>query len=215
MSRGSRGTMLMLDFYEKGYRVSENGELLDPSGKVTSAWAGAGGYLVKSRKFNGTPSHFKIHRLAAYQKYGEAMFEPGIEVRHLNNVKTDNSLNNIAIGTPKQNHGDMSKEARIKRSMKGSLKARIPDEIRARIISEFKNGANRKSLREKYRISRTSMVNVLCLKRILRFSDKDIRDIRMACKYNSMSVKELAYGFGVSGAMIYSIKNREFYKHVD
>jgi HNH endonuclease len=40
--------------------------------------------------------------LVAYQKFGMAMFEPGIEVRHKNNVRTNNRHENI-LGTHHDN----------------------------------------------------------------------------------------------------------------
>lgn len=40
-----------------------------------------------------------IHRLQAYQKFGDKIYEDGIVVRYLNGDRYDNSYDNIGIGT--------------------------------------------------------------------------------------------------------------------
>jgi hypothetical protein len=55
-------------------------------------------------------SDVKVHRIVAYIKYGKAALESGIDTRHLNGNRQDNSWDNISIGTRKENMGDVSKE---------------------------------------------------------------------------------------------------------
>ncbi len=71
----------------------------------------------KSYRFvvsSGTYSRWsvKVHRFQAYQKFGDVIFEKGIQVRHLNGNSLDNSWDNIEIGTTKQNHDDRTVEER-------------------------------------------------------------------------------------------------------
>jgi hypothetical protein len=59
------------------------------------------------------------HKIIAYIKYGDAALSENVQVRHLNDVKLDNTWDNIGIGSAKQNMQDMSKEKRIAKSRKG------------------------------------------------------------------------------------------------
>ena len=64
-------------------------------------------YLKFGLTINGKRLYIPIHRLQAFQKFGMKMFEPGIEVRHLNNNNYDNSWDNIALGTRSENMLDL------------------------------------------------------------------------------------------------------------
>lgn len=79
------------------------------------------GYLAISvHRFRGWITNIypmKIHRLVAYIKYGNAALRKGIDTRHLNGDKLDNSWDNIAIGTRSDNMQDMPKELRMRISM--------------------------------------------------------------------------------------------------
>ncbi len=52
----------------------------------------------------------RFHRIQAYLKFGNKLFEKGIVVRHLNNDKLDNSYSNISIGTNLDNYHDKPDE---------------------------------------------------------------------------------------------------------
>jgi len=95
--------------YEKGYRVV-NGILIGPSGRSRKCRINRQGYLnfslktvPKSRK----EDNVFVHRLAAYQKFGDKIFEEGIEVRHLDGNMLNNNLDNIELGTHSQNMLDV------------------------------------------------------------------------------------------------------------
>jgi len=51
------------------------------------------GYLMVS--FAGDYSY--VHRIVAYGAYGERALEPGMQIRHLNNLKEDNRATNLSI----------------------------------------------------------------------------------------------------------------------
>lgn len=55
-----------------------------------------------------------VSRLVAYIKYGDKIFEKGIQVRHLDGDSTNNDSNNIAIGTQSENMMDKPEEERIR-----------------------------------------------------------------------------------------------------
>ena len=111
--------------YEKGYRVTFDGDMINPEGKKVGYY-NSNGYLMHKIRFGpskeGKYKRFLVSRLQAYQKYGEAIYCSGIVVRHLNGVKTDNSSDNIRIGNNRDNLLDISKEDRIKNAIKASRK---------------------------------------------------------------------------------------------
>ena len=54
-----------------------------------------------------------VHRLQAYQKFGDEIFKEGVVVRHLDNNSLNNSFDNIAIGTQLDNILDRPSEERL------------------------------------------------------------------------------------------------------
>lgn len=111
---------ILIKAYRKGYRVID--------GKVYNPF----GYQLKLRNINGyyhfnfgsgsgrTQKRIKVHRLVAYQKYGDKLFESGIEVRHKNNDSKNNLDDNILIGTSSQNKMDINPEDRLEHAKKAS-----------------------------------------------------------------------------------------------
>ena len=92
--------------YERGYRVLDNGSVFYPkTGKILKLRLNTGGYLCFNIKKPKTRKSYRvnIHKLRAYQKFGEKALEPGTHTRHLNGDKLDNSEENIDIGTPLDN----------------------------------------------------------------------------------------------------------------
>jgi len=98
--------------FDLGYRVLFDGKLIDIKGQEVG-YIGNTGYLRVNVRHNGKRHHLQAHRLQAYQKYGEAIYQDGIVVRHLNGNKLDNSIDNIHIGTQRDNSFDRSKEDRV------------------------------------------------------------------------------------------------------
>ncbi len=98
---------LLIESFNKGYRIVD-GVIYNPDGKILKGYVDRG-----YRRFSPVRTmHVKVHRLVAYQKFGAALFEEGIEVRHLDNNKLNNSEDNIALGTHQQNMMDIPPEQR-------------------------------------------------------------------------------------------------------
>lgn len=112
----------------RGYTADHTGQLFNPKGKPVKGIVrkhtrnrkgkGSGVYLI--RKYNLTHPTKKYcsrpisaHRLIAYMKYGEAVFEAEC-VRHLNDNSLDNSWDNIALGTYMDNHLDAVRNGKAK-----------------------------------------------------------------------------------------------------
>lgn len=105
--------------FENGYRVDEDGNLINKKGKFLKGHLRNGYYCFNV--YSGTKRLFvRTHRLQAYIKYGDKMFDDGIIVRHLNGDSKDNSFGNISIGTQHDNMMDIPKNLRIAHAKKAS-----------------------------------------------------------------------------------------------
>lgn len=104
LSKASRAIIRMS---EKGYTVNDIGEVFNPIGRKIGS-KGCDGYI--SYSFRPTPKEspvaISLHRFVGYKKYGDVIFNEGIQCRHLNDVKDDNRPDNICIGTAKDNYND-------------------------------------------------------------------------------------------------------------
>lgn len=93
-----------------GYHVTELGEVISPRGRVLKPQHNPNGYLYFNISYNGKTVHVDIHRLQASQKFGfHALTRCGLEVRHLDQNKHNNHVNNIALGTHQQNCNETPK----------------------------------------------------------------------------------------------------------
>jgi len=115
---------------KKGYRVDINGNVISPfSGKILSLMKGGKDslqyYYFSIRDYDGNRTTVRVHRLVAYQKFGDDIFNSEIEVRHFNSDSLDNSRDNIKIGTHSENMKDKPKSVRVKAAIKASTHVRI------------------------------------------------------------------------------------------
>lgn len=139
--------------YEKGYRVTKNGHLLNPKGRKIGS-INAHRYERTSIKINGKDVVIRTHRLQAYQKYGDNLFEDGIVVRHLNGNALDNSCDNIAIGTQRDNLKDIPLKQRQLNALQAAHKRiKHPKELVDKLIEEYKVLKNYAKLSRKFNLS--------------------------------------------------------------
>lgn len=110
---------IVVAYYKKGYRVDENGFVFNHKGERIYGSISFQGYRYFSVRYNGKTRNLYFHRLCAYQKYGDKLFEAQC-VRHLNGDSLDNRPSNIAIGTHSDNKYDMPKKKRVEIATKGS-----------------------------------------------------------------------------------------------
>jgi hypothetical protein len=99
-----------------------------------------------------------VHRLVAYQKYGDKM--EGLQVRHLDGNSRNNHPDNIAIGTQSQNFLDRPIEDRIEHAKKAVKHITKHDKIAAEVRKDRKNGMLYKDICEKYGLCK-SMVSFI------------------------------------------------------
>jgi hypothetical protein len=128
--------------YEKGYRV-KNGEVVSPfSGNARNLGIHARRnykrYRFSIRDAAGKKVYpVEVHKLVAYQKYGDKMFEPGIQVRHLDNNSLNNLEDNVAIGTKSENEMDKPKEVRQRTSVNAATAIRKFTDLEMDEIRKF------------------------------------------------------------------------------
>lgn len=100
---------------KRGYAVTEDGVLLNPN-SVEIGYNDSG-YITTSIRIKGKSKHLKAHRLQAYQKYGDSIYNKDVVTRHSNGDSEDNSWDNIVIGTQSDNMMDIPEQIRIKKSL--------------------------------------------------------------------------------------------------
>lgn len=144
--------------YEKGYSVID-GRVFSPYGRQLKL-SSRKGYYRFSVKMNGERITFWVHRLVAYQKYGDKLFEPGIQVRHKNNDSKNNLDDNILIGTQSDNMMDKKPEDRLKNAKKASSHIRKFTNVEVeKIREERRKGRTYKQLMEMFDISSKGTMN--------------------------------------------------------
>lgn len=142
---------------EKGYYVDKDGNLFNcKSQKLSTSKNNKGnGYLSFNIRLNGSkPTRSFVHRLQAFQKFGDELFKEGIVVRHLDGDSTNNSYNNILIGTQIDNMLDVPLEKRI-------INASNPLHNHEVIIKDRVNGYTYKQLMDKHGISSKGTISFI------------------------------------------------------
>jgi len=109
--------------YNKGYRVTPKGTMYGLRGQVITN-SDTAGYIRVGTKNKGKYITIYAHRLQAYQKYGNAIYSKGILVRHLDGNNKNNSEDNIALGSNKDNMMDRPKKIVSLKQEKLPLKPR-------------------------------------------------------------------------------------------
>jgi hypothetical protein len=140
--KNSKSNEYLIGAFEKGYRVI-NGAVISPfSGKPLklSTKTLKCGYVYKwftVRSSEGLRVVVKVHRLVAYQKFGEEMFKSKLQVRHLDGNSLNNKNSNIAIGTASENALDKSPEIRMKVAINASAAGRKFSDSKMREVKEY------------------------------------------------------------------------------
>jgi len=101
---------------EIGYNT-DGINVFSPVGRILKQLKHKSGYFYFGIRYRKNVVHIDVHRLMAYQKYGIQIFKNGIQVRHLDGNKINNTFDNIRIGTASENQMDKPYEIRIRASM--------------------------------------------------------------------------------------------------
>ena len=135
--------------HERGYRVSDEG--IVSSTKKENIGCMRNGYHFLTIKVDGKCRNVRSHRLIAYQKYGDKIYEPGTVVRHLDGDSTNNHVSNIGIGTHSDNMMDISKEVRLAKAKHATSFVKKHDH--AEVLDFYHKTRSYKMTMEKFGIS--------------------------------------------------------------
>lgn len=155
----SKAKEILLIAFEKGYRVDKEGQAFNSKGGFIKPQLQKNGYLKFNVRTENLVQRVRIHRLQAFQKFGEKIFLDGIHVRHLNGIKTDNSWDNIDIGNQSENMLDIPKDVRLNNSIYASsfVKKHNKDEI----IEYYNKVKSYKLVMQKFNISSKGTLHYL------------------------------------------------------
>ncbi|BAQ84125.1 hypothetical protein [uncultured Mediterranean phage uvMED] len=120
----------------KGYRIDKKGNVFNKKNIKLKGWLDKDGYKILSVRYMGKVLKVPFHRLQAYKKHGKDLFNEGMETRHLNGIKKDNSYDNITIGTHSQNMMDIPCDIRLKNALYATSHVRKYDK---KEVFEFHN----------------------------------------------------------------------------
>ena len=150
----SQAKTALMQAYKKGYRVRDNLVYGIVKKQPLKLGCSRSGYLFFNLKLGRKVLKVFLHRLVAYEKYQDKLFESGILVRHLNGNSKDNSFENICIGTQTENMLDRNPKERLRHAIKASSSIRkFNNEKVNQIKLDHSNGLGYKALMEKYCIS--------------------------------------------------------------
>lgn len=140
-----------------GYVVNEGGEVVSPRNhKRLKLQEGTNGYLHFSVGTNGDGNRgvVMVHRLAAYYWFGEMALGEGIEVRHLDGDKRNNSRENIVLGSKSDNSFDIPREERVRHSLHAVSKQRKLTFAEAKSVRSLYRGGGHsfRSLADKFSV---------------------------------------------------------------
>jgi HNH endonuclease len=158
----SKSNQLLLLAIERGNKVAANGDFTGPNG-IDSSRIGLRGYLqiwVKSRDLGD--GNVLVHRIQAYQLYGDLVFAPGIEVRHRDGNKLNNSKENILLGSSSDNKMDCPKNERLRHAKVAASFLRKLTQYEAESLRyDRSSGATYADLIAKYGISKSTVSYVV------------------------------------------------------
>lgn len=138
--------------YEMGYRINDQGEIIGMKGRPLIGWADRWGYRL-FRVGHDVGSAY-VHRMVAYQQFGDKLYEPGTEVRHLDGNCANNEPTNLALGTASDNAQDKLPEVRRRAAVNAASYVRKLTETQVvQLREDRKQGATYLELMEKYKIS--------------------------------------------------------------
>nr|WP_304651456.1 HNH endonuclease signature motif containing protein [Bacteroides acidifaciens] len=148
--------------HRKGYRVDADGCLKSPSRGTVKCTISPTGYRNFTIRIKGRNRQLRIHRLVAYQKYGEGIYEDGVVVRHLDGNRQNNSFDNIAIGTQSDNCMDVPREVRLRTAIYAtSFMTKYDKEVVERIKEVKKTHGYKETMLEFGISSKGTLWNIL------------------------------------------------------
>ena len=99
---------------ERGYEIDRNGRVIGPKGRLLKLQFDREGRPTFGVRMYTYTVKVPVSKYQAYKKFGSRVFRPGIQVRHLDDVSTNNTWDNIEIGTQSDNKRDQPACVRLR-----------------------------------------------------------------------------------------------------
>ena len=153
----------LLTAYIRGYRATEEGEVINPKGNTLKRRCKTA-YITFKPSLRGRKSvPIQVHRLAALDLFGpQILYNRKIVVRHLDGNSHNNNWSNLATGSAKDNCMDRPPEQRKAHSLRAASFNRIHDQKASEIRETYATGSSSyKDLSEKYGIGKSMLSYIL------------------------------------------------------
>jgi hypothetical protein len=144
--------------HSKGYRVTPDGVVLSPFGKVRKLQQVGRKkcpYYAFTLATEDAAFPVPVHKLVAFQKFGEDAFLPGFHTRHLDGNSMNNREENIQMGTGTDNALDRPEAERRAHAAKGNRKHSL--DFIAKIRKEHSSGASYRELSERHGVGKSTL----------------------------------------------------------
>ena len=151
---------------KRGYFVDNSGQMFTPNGTLVQT-KNRQGYIKCTVSVNGKNKTLTAHRLVAYNKYKDKIYEAGVVVRHLDGDKLNNKNDNIVLGSNRENCMDVPSKERLARAVNASKKTikYDADEVYSFYIE---CGKSRKKTQEHFNISSGGTLHYILKNRKIR-----------------------------------------------
>lgn len=191
-------------------------------GKKISSRKKNNGYLICTLSIRGKIYTRHVHRLICAAFHGKS---ETLQTRHLDNIRINNTPENLQWSDKKTNEGDKKKYGTLLSGERvGGSKLKTSDIIKIREMA--RNGIQFREIAKLYPVTAGTISDVATGKRWKhikgsirpcdirrKFTDAQIREIRAL--NGKISREKIAKSYGVNGNAIYQIMIRDTYKHVD
>lgn len=145
---------------EKGYHINKDGTVISPKGNLLKLVRQQNGYLVFAIRNGKKTSTIFVHRYQAYEKFGDKLFKSEC-VRHLDGDRSNNSYENIQIGTFYENDKDKPIELRKKFALAGAkTRRKLSDENVNDIKGRLLLGESLSKIAKSYSVARTTIQQI-------------------------------------------------------
>lgn len=154
-----------------------------------------GYFMVMMTGLDKKQSNCYLHRLILEAFHGPC--PEGMGCRHLNGIRTDNRLENLAWGTWKENSHDRYRHGTVPMG-KDHWNGKVDESDKQEIREARTKGVPTKQLAEQYGISQARISSIAPTRRNpVRLSEEDKRKIRQA-RLDGVSCLELATQYGIT-----------------
>jgi hypothetical protein len=156
MRKLSKSDITIIAMKEHGYTVNKD-QVISPKGRTLKQQLSDSGYYRIRAVFNNNKRLINVHRIIAYFKYGDEIFKHDC-VRHKNEISTDNSPDNLLLGSHHDNAMDRDKKTRIAHAKKAARHVRkLSDEEVKNLRKDRKEGMTYKQLMSKYNLAKSTV----------------------------------------------------------